>query len=257
MARGTSLSDAVDQLRYELKETVNAATGKNTRDHRKYMLRRVQQTLADEYYWPFLRVTHFIEVAAGQRYYDFPSNLPFENVEEVNYRYNGDWLPLAFGIGPEQYNIYDSGADFRTDPVARWAPYNEDAAGQAQIEIWPIPSTNGYLYSGTAHGEATYTEGSNINGSGVLRFQGIRSLNPLIEDDDTLDLDDTLVVLYAAWELAADEALANKLLQRANRRKEALMNRQHKTGLYKMQTPGARRRMHPRPINVRASISGD
>ena len=58
-----------------------------------------------------------------------------------------------------------------------------DVAGQ--IEVWPIPANNG----------------SSATKDGIVRLEGVKNLNPLSAKTDTADLDDQLIVLFAASEL--------------------------------------------------------
>jgi hypothetical protein len=53
-----------------------------------------------------------------------------------------------------------------------------------QFEVWPLPASNGAL----------------------VRFSGRRKITPLVGDDDRCDLDDQLVVLYAAAEVEAKKS---------------------------------------------------
>ena len=89
------------------------------------------------------------------------------------------------------------------DPVQRWDV--KDTGTGAQIEVWPIPASNG----------------------GSLRFTGIRNLAPLIQNSDTMDLDDQMVVNFVAAEMMAsrnDKAASSKLAK-AKARRETLQGR--------------------------------
>jgi hypothetical protein len=178
MATGLALETLVVDLRAELRQSVSPAHGANALSSDKVILRRVQEQLWLDHAWPHLRVQRDVSLAAGQRYYDFPDDLDLMRVERVCVRWSGIWHDLQRGIGPEQYNAFNSDAGIRADPVWRWRPWEE-----TQFEVWPIPVADDLQ---------------------VLRFDGIRSLNPLVDDADTCDLDGRLIVLVAAAELAAD-----------------------------------------------------
>jgi hypothetical protein len=178
MPRNVTLSEMVLDLRGELLQSVNVNHGVNAAPAHRRILARIQRTLWLDYAWPHLRVDRDINLAAGQRYYDFPTDLPLDRVEQVAVKWSGRWHGLARGIDVGLYNAYDSDIDTRTDPVLRWAPYEE-----AQFEVWPMPATDG---------------------AQTVRISGIRNLRPLVEDDDTCDLDSDMIVLSAAAELSAD-----------------------------------------------------
>ena len=140
-------------------------------------IQRVQSRLWSDYSWPFLQVRRDINLADGQRYYDLPSDMVFERIESVEFKYGDIWEPMSYGIGRDQYNQYDSDRDIRSWPIYRYDNYENN-----QIEVWPIPNQNV---------DAT-------TGSGLLRLHGIRNLTRLSENSDTADLDDQLIILYAA-----------------------------------------------------------
>jgi len=90
------------------------------------------------------------------------------------------WRNLDYGIGIEQYNIVASDEDAREDFPYFWDQYEDN-----QFEVWPIPASNGH----------------------TMRFEGISKPQPLIAENEIVDLDDDLIVLYAAAEqLARDGA---------------------------------------------------
>lgn len=178
MATGATLEALVLGLRGEMLQSVNALHGVNSDPAYKRILARAQRQLWLDFAWPHLRVDRDVALAAGQRYYDFPADLALDRVEKVAAKWSGKWHPLCRGIGSDQYNQYDSDEDVRVDPAWNWNPY-----GTSQFEIWPMPASD------------------NLQ---TVRFRGIRALGPLVTDSDTADLDEDLLVLYAASELLAD-----------------------------------------------------
>ena len=126
------------------------------------------------------RVNPPITTQAGQRYYDIPDDLHLERIERIDYFWGDKWYPLERGINVEDYNIHDSDADVREEPAIKWDV--SDTGSEAQIEIWPIPVTDGR----------------------EIRVTGIRKLTPLIVAGDRLDLDDMMISLFTAAELLAD-----------------------------------------------------
>jgi hypothetical protein len=106
--RGQTLSELVRQLRAETGQSTSAAVGMEYADQLKQIIKRKQETLYDKHDWAFLRTFAEIQLFAGQRLYSFPSNMNLERVEEVQASYSGEWLPLTYGIGVDQYNSLDS-----------------------------------------------------------------------------------------------------------------------------------------------------
>lgn len=182
MARGTTLGQLIEDLRAETGHALAPSLGASTRDVFITVLRRQQKRLWEDYAWPFLRVHRDVAVQAGQRYYNLPVDMTWERIERVEFKWGDRWQRLEYGIGLEHYNQYDSDLDIRSYPVYR---YRE--AGGNQVELWPVPSENG---STTTH-------------TGIVRFTGIRNLSPFIATADRADLDDQLIVLFAAAEVLA------------------------------------------------------
>lgn len=180
MARGTAFSELVTRLRAELRRatdlsvnTADVATLKETINH-------VYAMLYQQYDWPHLRrVFDKIDLAAGQRYYDFPSGLDVDRVERAVAWYDGIAHDLTRGIDHVDYNSYDStlATPERSDPPLKWDV--RWTGSSEQIEIWPIPATNDV----------------------DLQFVGTQAISRLVNDADLCRLDDYAVVLFAAAEL--------------------------------------------------------
>jgi hypothetical protein len=165
-------------LRDETGRANSVAVGVDDLPQLKSHLRRVQETLYEKHPWPFLRtVFDRITLQAGLRYYDYPENLNFERIEDVAVWDGSTPRPLTRGIGLKEYAIYDSENDVRCEPTLRWDV--RWTGSKEQLEAWPVPSTNNL----------------------AMQFIGIRKLRPLIANADVADLDDQMIVLYAAAEL--------------------------------------------------------
>jgi len=177
MARGTQLLALVDRLKDETGRSSAVSVGVDELPSLKNLLRRTQNWLYEDYDWPFLRVNRSTNLQAGERYYDFPTDLNVERVEETVCLYNTTRYPVLRGIEFDDYNTYDSDLDERSDPILKWDVRSINNVEQA--EVWPIPASN-----------AT-----------KLLWRGIRALRPLIADADVCDLDDDLIVLFAASEI--------------------------------------------------------
>lgn len=182
MARGTTLIKLLDDLRAETRTSLNPAHNAQVRDTQVKMLQRVQERLWDDFAWPHLRVERQVTCQAGQRYYDTPDDLTIDRIEKLELFDGGCWRRLEYGIDGPQYGAWNSDLDERSWPIRHWK-FREGE----DIELWPIPDQDA---------DAT-------NRDGYLKFTGIRNLNPLVADGDRADLDDRLIVLYAAAEMLA------------------------------------------------------
>lgn len=197
MARGTTLIKLLDDYRAEARLSLNPAHNAQVRDTQVKLLQRVQERMWEEYAWPHLRVSRDIALAAGQRYYDTPADMRIERIEKLEVFRDGAWFELHANIDACHLAAYNSDLNERSYPPERWQISEEE-----QAEIWPISDQDG---------DATTLEG-------ILRFTGTRDLRPLVADTDRADLDDRVIVLYAAAEtLAAQGAKDAKLkLDQAN-----------------------------------------
>lgn len=184
MARNRTLTQLLDGLRAETRRSLNSAHNVQVRDTQIKLLQRTQEFLWEDFTWPHLRVTRDITLQAGQRYYDLPDDLDIERVEKVQVKDGDRWCDISPNINTEHYNTYDSDLDIRSWPVQRYQIAEDNLGASAQLEVWPIPDGDG--------DEETL--------DGTLRLTGIRNLRPLVADADQADLDDRLIVLYAAAE---------------------------------------------------------
>ena len=198
MARKTQLLSLIAQLRAETGRTQTVSVGIDEVENLKEMLRRVQEQLYDEYDWPHLRVQKTVALAAGQRYYDLPTGLNFDRIEDVRLEYNDVYQGIDRGIELEDYSIFNSNASTpeRSSPSLKWDI--RYTGSTEQIEVWPIPNDN----------------------IQTLYFLGTQSLSDLIQESDRADLDDRLIVLYAAAEVLARQESkdAQAKLEQANNR---------------------------------------
>lgn len=167
-------------LRAETSRSLSPAVGVDDIQNLTVVIQRVQETLYDEYDWPHMReVFSAVPLLAGQRYYDLPTGLNYDRIEEASIRISTMPVPFQRGIDFSCYAAFDSDAGVRASPAIRWDIRSVAAA--EQIEVWPIPSDN----------------------SSSMQFKGIRKLRRLVDNDDVADLDDRLIVLFAAAEILA------------------------------------------------------
>jgi hypothetical protein len=181
VARGTQLEQLVEDLRNEIGKATSLTVGNSDLPGLKQKLRRTQEVLYDEYDWPFLHQDFRLDLAAGERFYDLPTDgssvLNLEGIETVHNFYSNFPVPLARGISVADYAVYNSLDDVRSDPALKWDI--RWTGTSEQIEIWPIPVAN----------------------TNFLMFSGKRALRPLVADADVADLDDQLLVLWTAGEI--------------------------------------------------------
>ncbi len=161
-------------LKNELATSTTSGIGDQSVPYWKAVLAKNQRWLYDDYDWPFLRVRNRVTLIAGTRYYDLPA-VDFERIERVRAQQSGGkWVDVDYGIGEAEFNSLDSEAGITADPVAKWYYYGTD-----QFEVWPIPASEG-----------------------IIQFTGISDLPDLLVDGDAAALDDQLIVLYSAAEVA-------------------------------------------------------
>lgn len=175
MAVGTQFMALVDMLREDLGKSTNVGVGVDDLPSLKRAINRSYAILTDKYRWDHLTYKPpRISLNAGQRVYDFPANLKLNDLAEVVVWQGATAIPLDRGISHPEYAIFNSDDGVRGDPPQKWdLMFNGTAT---QIEIWPIPASNG----------------------NKLALTGNYHLPALINDSDLCRLDDELVVLGAA-----------------------------------------------------------
>lgn len=192
MARGETFLELQTMLREELNRSQDVSIGVDDLPILKRAINKSYATLYDEHDWPFLRrIFPRVSLAAGQRFYGFPTGLNIERVERAEGWQNGIPRPLTRGIGTEHYAAFDSLSNERSDPVVAWDV--RDVSNAVQFEVWPLP----------------------VGNDQSVEFTGIRSIDKLVNNADVCYLDDELVVLFAASQhlrrqksADADEVLA-------------------------------------------------
>lgn len=231
MSRNVTLGELIDDLRAEAGHSLQPNLGTAMRDVLIKVLQRQQRRLWEDYDWPFLNVHRDVLSQAGQRYYNIPADMGFENIERVEYKDGDRWIPMRYGIGQAEFDQYDSDRDIRATPAMNWSQAEND-----QFEVWPIPPSNG----------------NPTTLSGAIRFHGKRNLRPLVADADRADLDDTLLVLYSAAEILAREKAddAKLKLQMAERHYVRLKGRTAKRTTFSMSGDPTHEARRPLPIVI-------
>jgi hypothetical protein len=211
MRVGVPLSEMRRELLAETFQSLTPAQTTSSTQFYNYALDRVQREQWNDIEWPHLTIYKDLPMVAGQRYYDYPTQLPFDSIFRIWRPQGVNWVTLDYGITPATYAA--QGGEFvQAWPPQRWrncAAYdeiNQATDPAAQFEIWPIPPAS-YPYS--------------------VRIEGNAPLNALVEDTDVCVIDATLVVMFAAAELLAGmkSESASLKLQKANQYRRMLIAR--------------------------------
>lgn len=170
MPRGTAFSVLLTMLKGECGYNMQSgvATAQDTELYQ--VLQNKQAWLWSQYKWPFLYTHKDVTLAANARYYNFPAGLSFDYPTEVEVKWGTLWFDVSYGIKGEEYEAVDPEVGQTLDPVSRWQNFS-----LTQFEVWPMPST-----------------------VQTLRFWGTATLTTFVDGTTLADLDDLLIVLYAA-----------------------------------------------------------
>src|SRR5215472_9108678 len=210
MRVGVPLSELRTELMAETFQSLNPNQTTSSTPFYNYQLQRAQREQWNLIVWPHLTIYKDIPMVDGQRYYNYPAQLPFDSIVRLWTLIGSYWAPLAYGIDPSIYAAY-GGETIRGSPPQRWRNFasydevNNVTLPAAQFEIWPMPN-------------ATVIS---------VRVEGNAPLNPLVADTDVCIIDATLIVLMAAAEILAvqkSEGAAMKL-QKANAYRRLLVSR--------------------------------
>lgn len=202
MARGLTLEQLIYNLRSEVGQSTNPAVSRSTRARFVSLLNRTQRRLYADFAWPFLEIYRDVLVEAGERYYDFPTDIDMDRQIRFEVKTSGIWQKVGFKITNKHLNEYDSDAGVQSDPVWRWDYHLEDNSQVPQWEAWPVPASNA---------DASTLENA-------VRIHGTQKLLEMVNDIDTCLLDADLIVLYSAAEILTKMRSpdANAKLENAN-----------------------------------------
>ena len=234
MARYKTLGSLLQDYRAEIGASGNAAHNASAREAQVRALQKAQELLWRKHAWPHLRVERRVSLQAGQRYYSAPEDLPVERIETIEVRYGQDWIPLCNGIGRANYSVFDSDLDQRSWPAERWVIYEGE-----MFEVWPVP-----------------TDDATPDLEGMLKITGIRALRPFVADDDVADLDDDLIVKFAATRALArqgakDAGLVRDEFQRIETDLTGNFTKQKDFGLFQKADIAVRRPRGPWRVHYR------
>src|SRR5690242_18811291 len=220
----------VTDLRAELERSTDPAVGVSDFPTLKTKLNRVYETLYADYDWPHLmRTFDKTPLHTGERYYDPPEDLDYDRIEEVVVWWSSQPVPITRGISFQDYAFVNSEEGATQDPVEKWDVRYD--SGKPTIEVWPIPASN----------------------QNSLQFRGIQKFKPLVDDADVCLLDDKMVVLFAAAEIAPAKG-GNKqiFLQAANKRMLQIRGNA-KSASPRVRIGGAEMRPAPRGAIIRVA----
>jgi hypothetical protein len=210
MRVGIALSELRHELMAETFQSLSPNQTTSSTPFYNYQLERVQREQWNTIEWPHLTIYKDMPMVAGQRYYNYPPQLPYDSIFRMWRPEGVNWVPLDYGITPRTYAAM-GGETVQAWPPQRWDNYakydetNNVTIPAGQFEIWPIPTSIPFN----------------------IRIEGNAPLNPLVEDTDTCIIDATLIVLMAAAEILAvmkSEGAAMKL-QKANGYRRMLIAR--------------------------------
>lgn len=188
--RGKTLVALLNDLRAECRGSLNPAHNAQARDSQVMLLQRTQEWLWEDFNWPHMHAERQYAGSAGQRRYDFSADFDMERIEKIEFKTGGVWEPLCAGIDARHYALFDSDLNQRSFPAQRWRVLEDD-----EIEIWPILDT----------------DGAPDTLEGYIKVHGIKRLRPFVADADRADLDDKVIVLFAAAELLGEKGGQIKL----------------------------------------------
>lgn len=176
---GNTLGQIVEMVRSEARQSTNTSRGTDNLDNIKQLIKRHYQMLLDEFDWQHLTIKrhHAVkDLLPNSQFYDFPEMLNTDRIENVWVYHGNMWLKLDYGIDYDELNCHDSDMGESSTHPLRWDYYGHD-----QFEVWPMPT-----------------------GVGVkVAFEGQRKVEPLINNNSKVYLDDIMISLFVASEILA------------------------------------------------------
>jgi hypothetical protein len=208
MPVGVALVDLRRDLRAETGQSLNMAQGVQSQATQDNQLDRQQRELWNAYDWPHLKYWVDVPVSAGQAVYDYPAQMPFDQINYLFWSMEGwtSWKPVMYGADGFMLRPgLQPGTPVRWFNVVTVDPDTNLTNPIGQLELIPVPNSNG-----------------------TLRFQGQAPCNPLVADTDTCILDSKAIVLFAAAEILATQKaeVASIKLQKAQNFLRKLLSNQ-------------------------------
>jgi hypothetical protein len=125
-------------------------------------IRSAQEQLYMQYDFVELKAVHERQTGAQQAFYDYPSDCNVERITSFSVLWSGRYVPLKEGITLGQRNTFTNGIPSHYER-------------REQLEIYPVPDTSDY----------------------TLRFEYIKTLKPLVNNNDRTSIPSELVFLHA------------------------------------------------------------
>lgn len=184
MARGVTASTVLTKLKAEIGDYAGTNT---VRDAELYQLMsNKQQQLVMDYDWSFLTRRWDAACAVNSQFITYPTvddvgltaTINIDELDKVEVLYNQKYQPVLYGIGSEQYNLFNYQLLGQTSiPIRRWreASNPDDAVQPNTFEIWPVPSV-----------------------AQTVRITGERQPTLITGGTIKVDLDDMLIALAVA-----------------------------------------------------------
>lgn len=165
-----------------------------------------QRQLALQYQFPELHLEQDLAIAATDNTYGLPSDIGLNEAMEVWCSWGSEWVPVTYGIGRMEQSVLSSTQ--HSWPIRKWEIRVSDTDDAQVLYVWPTPSQ-----------------------AGTLRFSGQKAVVDMAADADRSTLDGTLIALYTAGGILAQQKSADAQLRlsEAAAHAEALMSRQSAT----------------------------
>lgn len=213
----TTFASMVTMVREECGHAISASQGVNALETIKYMIARTQYELWTAFQFPDLTLRVELPAQTGQFIYAYPDELGYDQIRDVYWLHKNSSVMHTMSFGVPEHCIAAGGGNSSTGPNAElW-----DVKDEKHFRIWPTPTSEA-----------------------VIRLKGMKKLLPLVDDDDLVTLDTTLIALMVSAEMlsrakASDAEIKSQKAQR--HLKEILGNKT--SAKTRVSTFGAQRQM--------------
>ena len=240
MPIGVSLDRLRKELRAETGQSLNYLLhGVQSQESQDMILDRQQRELWDAYQWPHLRIWKDVTLAKGQADYNYPTELPFDQISRIALAQSGTsrWQNLTYGIAPT--DIPPGGAPGGVPK--QWGNKVSFTSGVTNavgmmFTLLPVPDQEGM----------------------VIRLSGQAPCTSLVSDTSMCIIDSKCIVLFAAAEILAtqkSESAALKLTKAQNQLRKTLINQgADKRASYNM--GGTHKRVDHLAVRPYAGVAG-
>lgn len=116
-------------LKAELGHTLTDGVATADDANLRVLLSNKQKWWAAMYDFPDLETRQDVAVLASTRYYQMPTSLDRTRPFKVETKYNDVWQPVCYGIGSDEFTVWDSDANDTQDPVLKWVLHGVEVSG--------------------------------------------------------------------------------------------------------------------------------